>query len=190
MFFILSNASNSSSPQQLLQYVAAIPNNIHCTVFLRNANQDIPCCTQPKALCCFLRPNTIFLANWTQYYLRKHACILFRWHFDVLSLKYSMRNTNATSVALFHGLDTITEKCHCSQTLRTDWVKIACAAEQEGWCTVLKVGKSHKPNNLVGIRDFIHAHRTSTHSAISASCVVHSFRHIVTADWWGIKLTA
>jgi len=29
-------------------------------------------------------------------------------------------------------------------------------------------------NSSVGIRDFIHALRTSTHSALSASCVVHN----------------
>jgi len=37
-YFIMSNASNSLSPQMLLQYVAAIPKYISCTVFLGNAD--------------------------------------------------------------------------------------------------------------------------------------------------------
>jgi len=35
-------ASNSLSPQELLQYVAAILNYIDCAVFLRNADRNIP----------------------------------------------------------------------------------------------------------------------------------------------------
>jgi hypothetical protein len=116
------------------------------------------------------------------------------WRFitELFYAKYQDGKTqfNATSVALFHGLDTLTEKCYCSQNLRTEWVKITCAAEQEGSCTVLKVRKSQNSNSLFGIRDLFRALRTCTHSAISANWVVHSFRHIVIADWWGIKLTA
>jgi hypothetical protein len=40
--------------------------------------------------------------------------------------------------------------------------------------TVLNLGKSHKPNSSAGIRDFTHALRTSTHSALTASCAVNS----------------
>jgi len=39
---------------------------------------------------------------------------------------------------------------------------------------MLNVGKSHKPNSSVGIRDFTHAILTSTHSALKASCSVYS----------------
>jgi hypothetical protein len=105
--FLLSKASNSLSPQEILQYVAAIPNNIHYTVFLRNANHDIPCPNKTNRLCCF------------------HTTKL---------------------------------------------------------CTVLKVRKSHKPNPSVAIRDFIYALRTCTHSANSASCVVHSFTYTYTLN--------
>ena len=39
---------------------------------------------------------------------------------------------------------------------------------------MLNVGKSHKPNSSVDIHDFTHALRTSTHSALTASCAVNS----------------
>ena len=58
-------------------------------------------------------------------------------------------------------------KCFRSQALCTEWPKIPSSAESDGCCTVLKLGKCHKPNSSVGIRDFIQALRTSTHPAIS-----------------------
>jgi len=59
----VSNGNNSLSPQELLQYVAALPNYNHYTVFLRNVDHDIPCSTKPNVLCCFQRPNTMFLIH-------------------------------------------------------------------------------------------------------------------------------
>jgi hypothetical protein len=38
----------------------------------------------------------------------------------------------ATSVTLFHGLVTISEKCYCSLALCTERAKITCEAEQGG----------------------------------------------------------
>jgi len=39
---------------------------------------------------------------------------------------------------------------------------------------VLNVGKSHKPNSSVAIRDFTHALRPSTHAALTLCCAVNS----------------
>ena len=59
-----------------------------------------------------------------------------------------MSHTNAQSMALFHGLATINEKCYCSHTLCTVSQK-CCAAEQGRCCAVLKLGKFHKPNCIL-----------------------------------------
>ena len=49
----MSNASNSLSPQQLLQYVAALPNYIHCTVFLEMPVATFPVHTKHKVCAVF-----------------------------------------------------------------------------------------------------------------------------------------
>ena len=72
----------------------------------------------------------------------------------------------STPVLLFHGLDTISENCYCSQALYTGRFNNPCATEQEECCTVLKVGKSYTPNPLCGIRDITHVVPTSTNRAL------------------------
>jgi len=52
----MSNPSNSLSPQQLMQYVAAIPNYIHSTIIIKNPGCDIPCTYQTQSLYRFQRP--------------------------------------------------------------------------------------------------------------------------------------
>ena len=51
--FIKSKASNSYSPQVLLQYVAAIPNYIRCTGFLEMPVATFPVHTKPKVCTVF-----------------------------------------------------------------------------------------------------------------------------------------
>ena len=51
---------------------------------------------------------------------------------------------------------------------------IPCVSDQERCCTALNVGKSHKQNTSVAIRDFTHALRTSTHAALTVCCAVNS----------------
>jgi hypothetical protein len=67
---------------------------------------------------------------------------------------------------LFHGFDTISENCYCSQVSYTGRVKNPCAAEQEECCTVLKVGKSNKPNPSCTVRDIKHVVTNSTNSKL------------------------
>ena len=78
-------------------------------------------------------------------------------------------------VLLFLGSDTISENCYCIQALYTGRVKSPFAAQQEGCRTVLKLGKSHKPNTSCNLRDIIQAVPTSTNRALQTSYAVHSF---------------
>ena len=54
-----------------------------------------------------------------------------------------------TQVLLFHGFYIISENCYCSQALYTAGVINPCAAKQEGYCTFVKVGKSHNQTHRV-----------------------------------------
>jgi len=89
--------------------------------------------------------------HWIQYYpSQTWLCLI---SVDTSPHNCSMPNTkmshsNAQSMALFHGLVTINEKCYCSHTLCTVSQK-CCAGEQGRCCAVLKLRKFHKPNCIL-----------------------------------------
>ena len=171
---IMSKASNSLSPQELVQCVAALPNYIHCTGFL---SKEIICTFFKGQNLTRSSTHSMFLIHLLQYYLPNIPISSFRWRFIthvLCAIPVCTPHFYSTSLTLFHGLGTISEKRNCSQALCTDWAKSPCAVEQEGCCTVLKLEKSHKPKSSVGIYDFNHALRTSTDSALSVSCAICS----------------
>jgi len=71
--------------------------------------------------------------------------------------------------------DAIHQNSFSSYSFNVGEANIACAIEQGSCCTVLKVGKSHKPNTSVGIRDFIHALHFHSLSSLGQLCC--SFLH-------------
>ena len=174
------------------------------TVFLKTPITRFYFLRKIKRLCCFRRPNTVFILHWIDYSLsQKHLYLI---SVDTSPHNCSMPNTkmshsNAQSMALFHGLVTINEKCYCSHTLCTVSQK-CCASEQGRCCAVLKLGKFHKPNSILPT----HYRKTRTTFPVpipsfkgptvsSARQCCHLFEiwlcvKIVIGDWWGLKLTA
>ena len=82
--FIKCKASNSLPPQVLLQYVAATPNYIHCTVFLEMPVATFPVHTKPKVCTVFTghtsnvikdKPHVSHTS--TQYHTCKHSYAYF-----------------------------------------------------------------------------------------------------------------
>jgi len=104
------------------------------------------------------------------------------------------RNLNFILLPLCCSLfDSIKENSFSSYSFNTGKANIACALEQGSCCTVLKVGKSNKPNNSDGIRDFIHALHFHSLSSIGQLCC--SFIHwnrlerkISTSYQWRLRL--
>jgi hypothetical protein len=178
MCLMMPISSNSLSPQQLLQWLAAVPNYIRCTIIVDNSGCHIPCSYQTQSLYHFQRPRIKFYPEHTPCFSYIHFNIIltntptsyFRLRFiiQIFCVKYRVFKSRlySTSVALFNGSGTWSEKCFCSLVLLKEWPKSLCAVEQEKCSTVLTVGKSHTPNSVAGTCDFNQTLQTSTHSAI------------------------
>jgi hypothetical protein len=154
----------------------------HLTTFNVQSSLEMPITTFPALgnpnVCAVFKSRTkLFLYIEFNITFPKMPVSYFRWRLitHTFYAKYQVCKSpfEANPEVPFHSLITISEKCYCSQALCTEWAKPACAGEQGGWWTVLKVGKFDKPNCSVGIHDFIHELQACTHSALSASYSVH-----------------
>ena len=136
IFSLVSNVSNSLSPQELLQYVAAVPNYIHCTVFHKNGDHDIPCSTKTKFCAVFegetpcfiyLEFNIIFANMTVSYFCWRFITLLFYAKYQHCKSQFT-----AQSMALFHGLVTINGKFFCSQICAQSEPKVPVQLNKAG----------------------------------------------------------